>query len=142
MIPNDLQWGDLSGDFDAQDAFRVFHGLKNEETFTLYRKDILARVQDLRFMPSIPFQYYIQGFAKFVLSRDYGESSPSEVADGYLSVLLSRAVSDSAILLSIWDCVLPAIEYVVKNQDNLGADKEIFGDFSEKLKNIQDLLGV
>lgn len=141
MIPTDSQWGDLSGDFDAQDAFRVFYGLSNEETLALYKRDVLARVQDLRFMPRIPFQYYIQGFAEFVLSGDYGESHSSEVADGYLSVLLSRAMSDSEVLFLIWDRVFPAIEYVVKNQGLLGADKSVFGDFSETQKKIQDLLG-
>jgi len=63
-IPSREDWGEFAGDFDAADAFRKFYGKSNYEVQPEFAKNTLMRAQDIRFMPSRPFSYYIKGFGR------------------------------------------------------------------------------
>lgn len=144
-VPSEKDWGDLAGDFDAKDAYKKFHGLSKQDTKKLFAADVLARAQDVRFMPALPFTYYFEGFCEFVLEGAYGDSPAWAVADSFISVLVSRAEADPELLVSNLTLLTNAVRFVVKNQQAFGASESIYGDFYARtesiLKSIEEAAG-
>lgn len=144
-VPSEKDWGDLAGDFDARDAYKKFHGLSKQDTKKLFAEDVLARAQDVRFMPALPFIYYFEGFCEFVLEGVYGDSPAWAVADSFISVLTSRAEADPELLVSNLTLLTSAVRFVVKNQQAFGASESIYGDFHARtepvLKSINEAAG-
>lgn len=138
VIPTDEDWGDCEGDFDLSDARRVFGGHSNEEMHRHFATNVMMRAQDLRFMPRQPFMYYIQGFIDFVLSGAYGDQDSNDVANCFLDIVRARASDDPSALTSIYDRIVTALEFVVKNQDLEYLD--IYGNFRERADSIKRLI--
>lgn len=136
QVPTDKDWGDLAGDFDAQDAYKKFHGRSKQEAKEMFAKDILSCAQDVRFMPSVPFIYYLQGFCEFVLDGVYGDSPAWAVADSFISVLTSKAKTNPELLVFNLDQISNALTFLVKNQTVFNANEDIYGDFNERAEFI------
>jgi hypothetical protein len=136
-IPNELDWGDVSGDFDAMDAYDIFFGHSNLEMQKEFAKNILSRAQDIRFMPSLPFMYYVIGFSDFVLSRKYGNESAADVANSFISVIYDKSESDLDALIPVFDKISNTLDFLVKNQKFFGASEDIYGNFDEKIRSIK-----
>jgi len=139
-IPSAGDWGDIAGDFDLSDAYRTFFGRSNREMQSCFAKNVMSRAQDIRFMPKVPFMYYMQGFSEFVLSESYGDQAPSDVANCFLSVVQNRTEVDPSAIVPIIGIVSKALDFIANNQESLGACAEIYGDFREKSALIQEKL--
>lgn len=137
-IPLEEDWGDYVGDFDVVDAHKVFFGRSNEEMFAYFSRNVMMRAQDLRFMPKLPFMYYIQGFADFVLSGSYGNQDPNDVANCFLSVVGERVRDDPSALAPMCDAIVAALDFLSKNQNPEYLD--IYGDFRQQANSIKSLL--
>jgi hypothetical protein len=135
-IPSAKEWGDLTGDFDATDAYKKFYGLSQQEARSLFAKDVLSCAQDLRFMPSIPFLYYFEAFCEFVLAEVYGGNPAWAVADSFISVLNSRVEVDPKLLVSNLPLIIKVLKFLVKNQQTFGATEPVYGDYYVKSKSI------
>jgi len=137
LIPTSVDWGPVEDDLDAADAYRNFAGRSNADVQSLFAADVLARAQDLRFMPSAPFRYYMKGFCDFVLSESYGQSRPWEVAEAFFSVAKSWVESDVAALAYLSQEVEKVLAKLVSKQNDYGADPDIFGNFSDRAAEIR-----
>jgi hypothetical protein len=135
-VPSKEDWGDLLGDFDAIDAYANFGGCTRSDAHRLLANDVLARAQDLRFMPHRPFVYYMKAFSDFVLSSNYGNSHPADAADAFLSVVVTRASE----LRSIREDIEKALVFLVDRQSEFGASSSIYGLFAERSAEIKRLL--
>ncbi|MTW10364.1 hypothetical protein GM658_07070 [Pseudoduganella eburnea] len=138
-IPSREDWGDFAGDFDAADAFRNFFGKSNREMQPEFSKDALMRAQDLRFMPSRPFSYYIKGLADFVLFGSYSGDAP-DIANSFISVVQDRADSAPWALASALNEVNDALDSIMSNSDRFCTHPEIYGDLTELAKQAKDKL--
>lgn len=135
-LPSRSDWGDLAGDFDAQDAFKKFNGLSKQEAKRLFGDDVLACAQDIRFMPSIPFTYYLEAFCEFVLDGVYGDSLAWMVADSFASVLSSRIEGNASALISNKSQIEKAFGFIVSNQQRFAIDETFYADLSWQLEQI------
>jgi hypothetical protein len=90
-------------------------------------------------MPPVPFRYYVLGFRDFVMARDFDFLSASDAASCFLGLVLKKLEEQPSVIKPVMPALLPAVEYVARNQAEFEADKSIYGDFLETLKRIQAL---
>jgi len=142
-IPTDTDWRTPTrDDLDAAYARRMFLGKSAKDTLPMFRENVLERVEDLRFMPPVPFRYYVLSFRTFVLSDAALEDElvSADAASCFLDLVESKLKEDpSSILPVIWD-LLPAVESVATQQERYAAPVSIYGDFLERARRIKALL--
>lgn len=55
-MPAEEEWGDYNSDLDQNHAHSVFAGRTNPEAQALIRRSPIERIEDLRWMPAVPFR--------------------------------------------------------------------------------------
>ncbi len=85
--PSEEDWGDYQSDLDQIDAHDVFFGRTNEEMQKEYSRHITARTTDLKFMPAVPFRYYMLGFSDFVMSNKFDKLDAPDVANCFITLV-------------------------------------------------------
>jgi hypothetical protein len=126
-------------DLDQAYAHKLFAGRTNQEMLPLFRRNVIERTDELRWMPESPFRYYMLGFRDFVMSDDFGELGAADAASCFLGLVLEKLEKQPGYILPIIPKLLPAIRHIVTNQATFGASESIYGSFQEKLKRIEAL---
>jgi hypothetical protein len=142
-VPTEQDWGDCNSghieDLDLKYAHDVFIGKTNEEMQRHYKDHVLMRAEDLHWMSQKPFQYYIFGFRDFVLRRDFGFFENSDAASSFLQLILLKLKEQPDHIRPVLSQLMPDIEFIANNQELYEADKDIYGDFKETLREISEL---
>lgn len=138
-IPAREDWGDFTGDFDVADAYQSFFGRSNSDMQRYFVQDFMMRAQDIRFMPSRPFMYYILGFTDFLLNGSY-EGEEADVGNCYLDIVESRMHADIAVLVPVADTVPMGLKFIADNPERFGGYPEIYGEFSGRLSRIEKII--
>lgn len=139
-IPSETDWKDyLRDDLDQKHAYQVFFGKSNLEVQQQFRNTILGAVEDLRFMPEIPFRYYMLGFRDYVMSGDFGPYNSASATSCFLDLMKEKLEKEPRTIIPIMEDLLPAADFVAHHQMRYGANVRIFGSFLRKLNEIQKL---
>jgi hypothetical protein len=117
----------------------MFAGRTNAEMQQYFRTNPVAVTDEVRWMPEIPFRYYMLGFRDFVMSGDFEHLSASDAASCFLGLVAEKLESHPRYIMPIMPDLLPAVEHVARNQAAYDADEHIYGNFMEKLVQIQTL---
>jgi len=104
-----------------------------------FREIPIEAAEDLRFMPEIPFRYYMLGFRDCVISGGFEPCNDSDAASCFLHLVAEKLVAQPQYIVPIMPALLSAVEYVAHNQPAFNADESIYGSFPESLKQIQAL---
>ena len=140
-IPNEVDWGVISDDdLDLRAAHEDFFGKSNAEMQDAFSRYVIGLSDSLRWMPSVPFQYYICGFADFVINGKYDTTDAPDVASTFMVLVEEKLNEQPNVILPVMDKLLPVITHIAANQSVYGADIDIYGDFSETKSNIEKLL--
>ena len=137
-IPTEADWGDYRSDLDQEWAHGKFAGKSNDEMQQYFREMPIEAASDLRFMPGIPFRYYMLGFRDRVMSGGL-EPYDSDAASCFLHLVVEKLESRPRHIVPIMPELLSAVEYVAHNQAAFDADESIYGSFLKTLKQIQTL---
>jgi hypothetical protein len=142
-IPSEKDWGNYKADLDQEDAHKVFSGKTLEEVIPDFERSVIERTAELRFMPAVPFRYYMLAFRNFVLSPslfeiNYGWGAP-DAASCFLDLVVEKLEEAPEVIGPIMRELIPAIEHVALNQVLYEADEDIYGSFTEKLARIHEL---
>src|SRR5271165_5401823 len=127
-VPTENDWGDYHSDLDQEYAHGLFAGQTNEEMKPHFRANVIERAGDLRFMPEIPFRYYMIGFRDFVMAGDF-EYEGADAASCFLQLVLQKLKQERESIAPIIPELLEAVEHVARNQSAFDADIDIYGDF-------------
>jgi|SRR5579871_3795992 len=127
-VPTENDWGDYRSDLDQEYAHRVFAGRTNEEMQPHFRANVIERAGELRFMPEIPFRYYMIGFRDFVRAGDF-EYEGADAASCFLRLVLKKLEQEPECIAPIMPELLETVEHVARNQSAFDADIDIYGDF-------------
>jgi len=138
-IPTEADWGDYRSDLDQEWAHRKFAGKSNDEMQQHFREIPIEAAGDLRFMPEIPFRYYMLGFRDCVMSGGFEPCHGSDAASCFLHLVVEKLESQPRHIVPIMPELLSAVEYVAHNQAAFDAEESIYGSFLEILKQIQAL---
>ena len=138
-IPTEVDWGDYRSDLDQEDAHRKFAGKSNDEMQQYFRDIPVEAASDLRFMPEIPFRYYMRGFRDCVMSGGFEPCNDSDAASCFLHLVTEKLETQPRCILPIMPELIPAVEHIARNQATFNADESIYGNFLETLKQVQVL---
>ncbi len=141
-VPNMSDWSGYESDFDSREAFQNFFGKSNSQMAKEYRDNISMRATDLRFMPTIPFRYYIIGFKDFLSNENLDDFSKGEAASSLFRIVEFKAEYQKADILPVIRDILPTLEDIAGNQEKYDLSISICGDYSEKLTRIKNLVGL
>ena len=138
-VPTEDDWGDYKSDLDQNHAHSVFAGRTNEEMQPFFSRNPLAMTDDLRWMPDMPFRYYILGFRDFIRAKQFDFLDRSDAASCFLGLVLEKLENKPRLIVPVMPELLPSVEYVARNQGLFDAEESIYGKFLEKLSRIQTL---
>ena len=134
-VPTEADWGNWGADLDTEYAHENFAGKTREEVFPLFQSNVIERTDELRFMPPVPFRYYMLAFRDYVLSeRVFAvECEASDAASCFLGLILEKLESDPSVILPVMEELLPAAEEVAGRQEEYDAPVDIYGSFPRKV---------
>jgi hypothetical protein len=138
-IPTEADWGDYRSDLDQESAHGVFTGKSNDEMQQYFRDIPIEAASDLRFMPEIPFRYYMLGFRDCVMSGGFEPCNNSDAASCFLHLVTEKLETQPRCILPIMPELIPAVEHIAHHQATFDADESIYGNFLETLKQIRVL---
>ena len=133
------RWGDYKTDLDQKHADSVFAGPTNQEMQPFFRRNPIEMTHELRWMPEVPFRYYMLGFRDFVMAKQFDFLDSADAASCFLGLVLEKLEKHSRHIVPIMPELLPAVEHVPRNQAVFNAESSIYGDVLEKLSRIQAL---
>jgi hypothetical protein len=136
-IPDEKDWAGYEDDLDVIYAHDLFIGKSIEEATPHFQQNPVERMDELLFMPTIPFQYYVFAFVRYVMS-DSAKNDP-DAASGFLSLIEARLEKSPASVIAIMDDLLPCLDFISENQKHFDADEHIYGDFKERRHKILEL---
>jgi len=138
-VPSEEDWGNYKADLDQKHAYSVFAGRTNAEVQPFFRRNPIERTDELRWMPEVPFRFYMLGFRDFVMAKNFGFMNASDAASCFLGLVLEKLDKHPPHIIPIMPDLLPALEYLGQNQSLFQADESIYGNFLEKLSRIKAL---
>ena len=138
-VPSEKDWGDYVSDLDQKYAHDLFSGHTNEEMQSRFQSNPIEATADLRWMPEVPFRYYMIGFRDAVVAGDFEPCDLSDAASCFLRLIAEKLERHPRTIFPIMPDLLPAAEYVANNQVKFEAEEDIYGSFLEKLAQIREL---
>jgi hypothetical protein len=138
-VPSEADWQDYHSDLDQTYAHKLFAGRTNQEMLPHFRRNVIERADELRWMPEMPFRYYMLGFRDFVMAGEFEDLWASDAASCFLSLVLEKLEKQPSYILPIMPQLLPAVGHVAMNQASFDAAESIYGNFREKFERIEAL---
>ena len=138
-IPAEADWGNYQADLDTKWAHKQFIGRSNEEMQPYIRGAPLGAAEDLRFMPELPFRYYILGYRDYVMAGDFKPYDAPGAASCFINLVLRKLEDQPRYIVPVMPELLPALTHVAWNQTSFQADEHTYGSFMEMLKRIEAL---
>jgi len=138
-VPTEKEWGDYNSDLDQNYAHRMFAGRTNLEAQALIRSSPIERIEDLRWMPAVPFRYYMMGLRDLLVANEFEGLDAPDAASSFLRLVIYKLEKQPHDIVSIMPELLPAVEYVALNQSLFKAKERIYGSFLELLTRIHSL---
>ncbi len=141
LPPTQSDWGVMpKDDLDVQAAYKDFFGKTNQEMQSIFSRIVAIEWADsLRWMPTIPFRYYMLGFTDHIMHLKAGDLEASDAANSFLNLVEEQLRNNSKKIMPIMDVIIPAVDYLARNQKAFSASINIYGDFNEKKKKILEL---
>ena len=139
-VPSESDWENYKDDIDASYAHDLFIGKTNDEMRVHFERTVIERTNELRFMPKLPFRYYMLGFKDYVLSISIPDERNLDAADAascFIRLVEEKLNKHSDDIWPIMPDLIPAVDYVAKHQRKFGADEDIYGNFYEKTERIK-----
>ena len=138
-VPTEAEWGDYEVDLDQKYAHKMFAGRTNQEMLPYFRRNVIERTDELRWMPVAPFRYYMLGFRDFVMAGEFDPTWAADAASCFLGLVLEKLEKQPGSILAIIPLLLPTVRHIATNQASFGASESIYGSFQEKLRRIEAL---
>lgn len=139
-IPDSQAWKGYEDDLDVKYFHDFAFGKTIDEIQDYFgQMRSIERADELLFSPRIVFQYYIQAFAKYVMSEK--AKGDSESASPFLTLLLSREKKDVGSVKNIYHLLAKTIDFIAENQTYFDANIEIYGDFKSIANEIREKCG-
>ena len=140
-LPSQEEWENHEENLDANYAYRNFFGKTKHEMQKEFRLNVIERVEDIRWMPLVPFQYYIFGLRDYVIKKEWGFCDGSDAASCYLGLIKEKLEQSPLFINPILDELLPSLNYVANNQLEYEADESIYGNFQDQYREIIRISG-
>ena len=147
-IPSLEDWNPKALGEDALTAFERFSGKSNDQMQKYFFANVVSAINDIQFMPEIPFQYYLFGLCQYLRGENLNQYEACAAASGFLHLIHEKIERDFPVIEPLVDELRPLMAHVAQHQESYGATRDIYGDFEdlhqkimEKLKKIDEQMG-
>ena len=110
QIPTELDWQNPYGDLDIKKAKEHFFGKTLEEAEELFVENALYYQEDILFMPSIPFRYYVHAYMNYLL--DKRSKGDTEAASCFLMVIKCKMGLHEDTPCTVWSYIRETVFHV------------------------------
>lgn len=127
--PSPKEWGIIcSNDIELRSIYTRYLGKTNKEIQELISSSY-AYIDDLRWMPPVPFYYYIDGAIDFILTKHYKGTNAIGMAEGFFSLVKEKLEENPMLLNPIKDKIHIALNFILNNLDDFLLDDEKAYDY-------------
>ncbi len=134
-VPDKSAWHGYRNDFDVRDLHKRFFGKSHEQVQEYFGEgSSISRMDELTFAPRPVFQYYVQSFARYVLSP--AAAGDSATASAFLSLLEARDGQDAGSVEEVYPLVAKCVDFIATHQEHFDAPVHIYGSFKERCASI------
>jgi hypothetical protein len=148
-IPTEKDWADTRRDeglaLDREYAEKIFGGLSREQAVQhFFATQSLERIEDLRWMPPVPFRFYLLACLDYVQS-DRLRADPKQrlsrpdAASAFLRLIAGRLERWPEDVRPLLDEVLPVVDFIAAHQSNFDANEATYGSFPALAAKIHEL---
>jgi hypothetical protein len=130
QIPTEQDWANPYGDLDIACAKKSFFGKTLEEAEVLFVENSLCYQEDILFMPSIPFRYYVHAYMNYLLSDQ--SKDDTEGASCFLMIIEHKIEFEHEDPLAVWSRIKETIEHIRNNPDWFDWNEAYHGNCEEK----------
>ena len=123
-----------SDDLDERHAAEMFLGKTPEQAEAMFRENFLYYQEELFYMRTPAFRFYVLPAIRYVLCED--ANGDSDAASTLCSLLESRLEGDPDALRSIAPIVLDAIDKILREFDRFDCSAEIYGDVPSRYRAV------
>jgi hypothetical protein len=129
-VPTLEDWHSEPWDLDIPYAFKHFNGKTIEESVPLFEENALCYQEDLMFMPSRVFGYYLRAYMAYLLSS--ASANDSDGASCFIGLIEHKLPWKPADIRPLWPEIRSVLERLAANQQFFEADSEIYGSFQQR----------
>lgn len=134
-IPGDQEWLGYEADLDVGYLHKHVFGKSIEDAIPYFANQGIERMNELLFSPRRVFQYYVHAFGAYLLTD--GAMGESDAASPFLALLEEREKRDPGSVRNIIDSLEPYLAFVAERQEYFDAPEDIYGNFRQRVANIQ-----
>lgn len=137
-VPGKQEWAGFETDSAVRYAHKLLFGKNIPEAVSFFGGVAsIERADELLFMPTKAFQYYIFAFVEYLMSIQAKEDADS--ASCFLRLLINREKREKGSVGQILKKLHGAVDYVALHQEYYDADQDIYGDFVEFAQQIKQM---
>ncbi|RVU42090.1 hypothetical protein EOE67_01765 [Rheinheimera riviphila] len=133
-VPGINDWHGYQDDMDAHYAFKVFFGKTLAEMQPWFRQSVIERTDELRFMPTKAFQYYIFALRDYIIEKNYSEDDDDCAVDCLFNLVQQKINSDPGAILPVIDELIPALHVIAANVAMYNINMDIYGSIPQRLQ--------
>jgi hypothetical protein len=135
IVPSTEDWGEISN-LDIAYAFEYFGGKTNEQMHMEFKKNVIERTENLRRMPLSVFRYYIVGFSEYIKSGDFDDFNKPDSVSCFFNLIYDFIEKYGSQQYLLYNELRPLLVDIATNQASYEADENIYGCFSDQLREI------
>lgn len=138
-VPTHVDWHSEPLCLDGKCAFKNFSGKDLTEAFDLFVDNALYYQEDIMFMPTLCFRYYVRAYINYLLSpKSEGDSDGANCFFGLVEIRAEDvSTSDQSLRQDIAEVLLRLSD----QQQWFDAEINIYGSFPKRAQTCLDLIG-
>lgn len=133
-VPTLEDWHSEPWDLDIPYAFKHFYGKTVEESVPLFEENALCYQEDLMFMPSRVFGYYLRAYLAYLLSS--ASANDSDGASCFIGLIRHKLQSHPADIRPLWPEIRPVLEHLAAHPQFFDSNPKIYGRFQRQVERI------
>ena len=133
-VPSEDDWRSEEWSLDTGWAYKNFHGKTTEEAVQLFKENALIYQEDVMYMPSRVFGYYLKAYIKYLMSD--AAKGDSDGASCFISLINFKAEYKRDDIVPLWLEIEPVLKRLAEKQDDFDAGWAAYGSFRSRVHEI------
>jgi hypothetical protein len=139
-IPTKEDWGEYWLDIDQSSAYKTFFGKSNLELQKVYFENGQEIMTEIRFMPVVPFRYYVFGLSEFISAGNFPKYEAADFTSYFLDMIELVLKLEPDKVGPLIDNILPTVKKIARDQHSYDAPVDLYGDYQIKADSIISLI--
>jgi hypothetical protein len=133
-VPTEDDWRSEEWGLDTACAYKHFHGKTVDEAVHLFEENALVYYEDVMYMPSRVFGYYLQAYIIYLMSD--AARGDSDGASCFISLVNFKSEHDRYNIIPLWPEIEPVLKKLTEHQNDFDAEWLPYGSFRSRINEI------